>query len=73
VKYRDILKEIVAHYIFEPCDDITLHAITYNFQLSCPGPYTLEWYSGPKSSSYKTVRIKFADLNEKLLWTLKYC
>ena len=69
---RKVLSEIMSHYAYEPLDDITLDAITHNFQLKCPGPYTLEWDPKDARPQYAGIRIKFTDLNEKLLWTLRY-
>jgi hypothetical protein len=68
--YEKALKQIVDHYSFEPHDDITLDAISYNFKRIIDDGQQIIF--SPDQSGNITIQLRFQSREECFIWKLKW-
>lgn len=72
MSYRTLLNELIAHYIFEPWDDITRDAIEANFRAQIPGPYKVVWHKELDENHMPQFELEFEDDKEATAWYLRW-
>lgn len=72
MSYRKVFDDLLAHYIFEPWDDITRDAIESNFRVTCPGPYKVVWNKELDENYMPQFELVFEDDKEATAWYLRW-
>ena len=71
-RYEAALDNILNYFMFEPIDPITITDIEEKFRSEFPGNYEMLWTWHDLESDRPTCTLTFSDLQEEVVWRLKY-